>query len=586
MLDHAAYTEAARRNYYQRDPAFQALMRQTLGPEWHAWAAERLESVGALASTRWADLAVVANEEPPRLRTHDRWGDRIDRVEVHPAYEQLAKEAYEAGVVWPRFNPVLDGRQAPWSVVFGLGYLMAQAEQGFFCPVCLTAGTAWLLERFGDDRLKAEYLARVASPSYDELYEGAMFLTERTGGSDVGAATTEARNENGQWTLWGDKWFASNGGRARAMMVLARPQGAPAGTRGLGLFLVPRERPDGSPNAIRIHRLKDKLGTRSMPSTELSFEGALAYPVGDLTKGFSHMAEMLNLSRIYNAVASVANMRRMINEALAFAGARTAFGARVEDYPMVRAQLIERTVEQEADLRLVFEAIRLLDRVESGDHAPRDPLLTRVLTPMVKYHTAREAVDTASWAAEAFGGIGYIEEWAPPRFLRDAQVLPIWEGTTNILVLDVLRSFAKDGTGPALLAELGARLEPAVSAAIAPWREALAREAADLGHHLQALAALDPAGQTVHAKTWCDRALRLYQAVLLLEEAERGLQAGDGRGVQVLGAFMRKHLSPRTWRDTLAGTGVEAYGAIVRHEPVSPDAAVAMVRDAMAALPR
>ncbi|MNS64856.1 hypothetical protein D3C72_980010 [compost metagenome] len=165
-------------------------------------------------------------------------------------------------------------------------------------------------------------------------------------------------------------------------------------------------------------------------------------------------------------------------------------------------------------------------------------------------------------------------------------MLPIWEGTTNILVLDVLRSFAKDGTGPALLAELGARLEPAVSPAIAPWREAVAREVADLGHHLQALAALDQAGQTVHAKAWCDRALRLYQAVLLLEEAERGLQAGEGRGVLVLGSFMRQHLSPRTWRDTLAGTGVEAYGAIVRHERVSPDAAVAIVRDAMAALPR
>ncbi|MNS49166.1 putative acyl-CoA dehydrogenase AidB [compost metagenome] len=586
MLDHAAYTEATRRSYFHQDPAFQALMRQTLGPAWHAWAAERLESVGALASTRWADLAVVANEQPPRLRTHDRWGDRIDRVEVHPAYEQLAKEAYEAGVVWPRFNPVLDGRQAPWSVVFGLGYLMAQAEQGFFCPVCLTAGTAWLLERFGDDRLKAEYLTRVASPNYDELYEGAMFLTERTGGSDVGAATTEARFENGQWTLWGDKWFASNGGRARAMMVLARPQGAPAGTRGLGLFLVPRERPDGSPNAIRIHRLKDKLGTRSMPSTELSFEGALAYPVGDVAKGFSHMAEMLNLSRIYNAVASVANMRRMINEALAFAGARTAFGARVEDYPMVRAQLIERTVEQEADLRLVFEAIRLLDRVESGEHAPRDPLLTRVLTPMVKYHTAREAVDTASWAAEAFGGIGYIEEWAPPRFLRDAQVLPIWEGTTNILLMDVLRGFAKENTGPALLGELGARLAAELPAGLAPWRTALATQVADLERHLLALANLSEADRTVHIKSWCDRAVRLYQAVLLLESAARDWEAGSGRGALVLGAFMRRHLTPTTWREALGGTLVEAYGAIVEHAPVTPTEAVAQLREALAAMPQ
>lgn len=586
MLDYPAYLAAARQNYFQRDPVFQDVLRHQLSPAWHGWSSERLQAVGEVAATRWADLGITANEQPPRLRSHNRWGERIDEVEVHPAYDQLAREAYEAGVVWPRFNPVLDGQQAPWAVVFAMGYQLGQAEQGLFCPICLTAGTAWLLERFGSDALKSRYLPHVASPRYEALYEGAMFLTERAGGSDVGAATTEARLEDGVWKLYGDKWFASNAGRARAMMVLARPQGAPSGTRGLGLFLVPRELEDGTKNAIRIQRLKDKLGTRSMPSGELTFEGAVAYPVGDVTRGFAHMAEMLNLSRIYNAVGSISNMRRVLNEAIAFSQHRTTFGGTVADYPMVRAQLVEKSVDLEAAVRITFEAIRLLDVLEAGTAGPRDALLLRALTPMVKYHTARESVDLASWGTEAFGGIGYIEEWPMARFLRDAQVLTIWEGTTNILVLDVLRGFAKENTGPALLGELGARLGAEVPALLAPWRQALAAQVADLEQHLLAIVALTDAERPVHTKGWCDRAVRLYQAVLLLEAAARDLEADRGRGVLVLGAFMRRHLTPGTWRDKLGGSLVETYEAIVEHQPVSPADAVAMVREAMAALPR
>jgi alkylation response protein AidB-like acyl-CoA dehydrogenase len=578
MLDFPAYRSAARRSYYDQDPAFQGLMRRTLGAAWFDWAAPRLADVGERAATTWADLAVTSNEHPPRLRTHNPWGERLDAVEVHPAYDRMAKEAYEAGVVWPRFKPALEGQQAPWSLVFGMGYLFGQAEQGMFCPICLTAGTAWLLERFADDDLKARFLPHVASDDYDTLYEGAMFLTERTGGSDVGALTTEARFEDGAWRLYGDKWFASNAGRAKAMMVLARPTGAPAGTRGLGLFLVPRELEDGTTNSVRIHRLKDKLGTRSMPSGELTFEGAVAYPVGDVTRGFSHMAEMLNLSRIYNAVGSISNMRRMINEVLAFSDARTAFGGTVSGYASVRAQLVEKTVQQEAALRLTFEAIRLLDATEAGTASDRDALTLRVLTPMAKYFTARESVDVASWACEGFGGIGYIEEWPTARFLRDAQVLTIWEGTTNILVLDVLRSFAKEGTGPALLATLGSRLAPDVPAALAPYRQAIAREVADLEQHLLALAKLADADKPVHAKGWCDRAVRLYQAVLLLEQAALDAESGEGRGTLVLGAFLRQYVSAQTWRDRLATHPDAAFDAIVRHTPLPLGDAVALLQ--------
>lgn len=584
MLDYQAYLAAARRSYVAQDPAIGDVLAKALSPAWQAWLAPRLADVGEVAATRWNDLATTANEQPPRLRTHNRWGERIDEVEVHPAYEQLAREVYEAGVVWPRFNPVLGGRQAPWAVVFAIGYVMSQAEQGLFCPVCLTAGTAWLLERFSDPAQREAYLPRVAAADYDQLWEGAMFLTEKAGGSDVGAAETVARPVDGGWRLTGDKWFSSNGGRAEAMMVLARPEGAPPGTRGLGLFLVPLHLEGGQRNAIRFHRLKDKLGTRSMPSAEISFEGAVAYPVGDVTRGFHHMAEMLNLSRLYNAVASVANMRRTVNEAIAYTHARSAFGQPIDQYPLVRAQLIALAVEQEASFRLVFEAIGYLDRLELGENhgSVRAEAVLRVLTPMVKYHTGRQAVDTASAVAELLGGNGYIEDWPIARFLRDAQVLPIWEGTTHILLLDVLRALAKENAGHALLGDLGERLGRPVAPALAHLREALVNEVADLEHHLAAIATLPAPEKTVHVKGWADRAVRAFQGVLLLAAAAEDIVAGRGRGLLVLASFVQRHYTPagaHGWRAALASPAPHlGFEAIVRAEPLTAAEAAEMLR--------
>ena len=597
MLDFPAYRAAARRSYVEQDPALQGVLARTLAPEWRTWLAPRLDAVGARAATAWADLAVVANQHGPTLRTHTPWGDRIDQVEVHPAYAQLAREVYEAGVVWPRFNPVLGGRPAPWALVFAIGYVMSQAEQGLFCPVCLTAGTAWLLERFASPELKAEYLPRVASPDYGTLMEGAMFLTERAGGSDVGALTTRAVQADGTWKLYGDKWFSSNGGRAGGAMVLARPDGGPAGTRGVGLFFVPSELPDGTRNAIRLHRLKDKLGTRSMPSAELSFEGAVAYPVGDVSQGFLAMAEMLNLSRIYNAVASIANMRRTLNEAIAYTHARSAFGQVIDGYPLVQAKLIELAVEQEACCRLVFEAIALLDQQEArrraehpaagadrpeaaGSDARADAVL-RVLTPIIKYHTGREAVDAASAAAELLGGNGYIEEWPIARFLRDAQVLPIWEGTTNILLLDVLRAQGKERAADALLVDLGRRLAGPFAPELASLREALAAEVADMEPHLAAIGQREAAAQAVQIKPWADRAVRAMQGALLLAAAEADLAAGQGRGLLVLASFVRRHYAAGTWRARLAGPDPHVgFAAIVRGEAIDGAGASAMLREA------
>lgn len=511
MLDFEGYRQAIAQSAWAGDAAFQGLMARLLGPaHWGPWRA-RYEAAGALASTRWAELAERANRKPPELIPYGPFGERLDLIQVDPSYEQLAQEGYEAGLVWPRFAP----ERAPWVAVMGLGYLFAQAEQGLFCPVCLTAGSAWMVERFASPELKARFLPRLASPTHAGLMEGAMFLTERAGGSDVGAAQVVARPaEDGSWRLSGDKWFCSNAGRAGVMMVLARPEGARPGTKGLGMFLVPWTRADGQRNGLHFRRMKDKLGTRSMPSGELDLVEAEAHLVGELDQGFAQMAAMLNLSRLYNAVASVACLRRVIREAEAYLGHRQAFGRTVLHEPMVQQELQAWKAAQASATRLTFAAIDLLDREEAGLASPEERAALRALTPMIKAHTARLAVDGASWGCEALGGNGYIEDWPMARFLRDAQVLPIWEGTSNILALDLLRAGHKERALTGLVAWLRQRLRPLAGAAGAA--EVLAQVSA-LEVEAEEVLALPPAEASCRAKALSARGVAAVEAALAFE---------------------------------------------------------------------
>jgi alkylation response protein AidB-like acyl-CoA dehydrogenase len=267
-------------------------------------------------------------------------------------------------------------------------------------------------------------------------------MTERQGGSDVGANTVEARREGGEWRLFGRKFFCSNVG-GQVVLALARTPTGPPGTRGLGLFLVPRLLAGGRRNSYRIDRLKDKLGTRAMATGEVTLEGAVAHQVGELERGFAQMTPMLNITRLHNAVASAAAMRRGVQLAREYARERSAFGRLLEDQPLQREALVDMAVRAEAVLLLTMRMARLLGRVEQGVANDQERLLFRVGTSLVKLYTAKLAVAAASEAIEAFGGQGYMEDTGIPRLLRDAQVLPIWEGTTNVLSLDVLRVMSK-----------------------------------------------------------------------------------------------------------------------------------------------
>jgi alkylation response protein AidB-like acyl-CoA dehydrogenase len=342
------------------------------------------------------------------------------------------------------------------------------------CPVSMTDSLTRTLKRYGDPNLVGRFVERLTTLDFDDLTQGAMFMTEQGAGSDVSATATRAEwQHDGTWKLFGDKWFCSNPDAGLAM-VLARSEEAP-GLKGVSLFLLPRIKGDGRPNEYRILRLKDKLGTRSMASGEIRLEGAEAYLVGERGRGFNQMADMVNNSRLSNGVRAAGLMRRAVTEALFIAGRRQAFGRRLAELPLMRRQLAKMLVLAEQARTMMFVTADALDRANRGD--AQGAKLARIMTPLIKFRACRDARKVTGDAMEVRGGCGYIEEWPDARLLRDAHLGSIWEGTSNIVALDVSRAIARDDALPYLRAWNEARLGAAGldAAARAPFDEALDR---------------------------------------------------------------------------------------------------------------
>jgi alkylation response protein AidB-like acyl-CoA dehydrogenase len=505
-------------NLYLADPLADHLWNFWLGKEAFQAARPHFISMGERGA-RAQPLSARADREGPRLVTHSPRGERVDRVEYHPDYLALEELAFGGGIVAIKYEQAFlkKHRARRHLVGFGAGYYFAQNEIGLYCPLCMTDGVGRVLERHAKGEPAEETRRRLAARDRAELWQGAMFLTEKQGGSDVGANAVTAREEGGRGLLCGDKWFCSNVD-AEAILALARMPDGPAGTRGLGLFLVLRHRPEGNAATIRIHRLKDKLGVRSMASGEVTLEETEGFLIGGVGEGFKQMAEMLNLSRLYNAVASLAGMRRAILEALAYGAERRAFGKRLWDLSLWRAGMADLTAEHLGALLLGFEAVRALDAGDGGDEQART--LVRLLIPMAKALTGKLAVFGVSEAMEAIGGNAYIEESILPRLLRDTQVLPIWEGTTNILALDAMRAIHKERSHEAFFARTARALAAAkANGADAQARAALEARVAALGERLKALAAQPQEMQERGAREWMESAGRAMTLALLLETA-------------------------------------------------------------------
>ncbi|TMW70735.1 acyl-CoA dehydrogenase family protein [Alteribacter natronophilus] len=518
------------RNFFTEDPLIQELIRTHLPPDFASWAEAELTEFGGVCAGVIDERARHTDREgQPRLVPYDRYGDEQSKVEVNEGYRQTAAYTYGKGIVGyvHKDIPAL-GRKGNYFYSFAQGYVLSQSEPGFYCPVTLTMATAYLLDRYGSTELKDRFLPHVLSTGDTELYEGATFLTERQGGSDVGANETRAVYENGSWRLYGEKYFASNAGTCGVATVLARPEGAPEGSKGLALFLVPWHREDGGLNSLKIRRLKDKLGVRAVPSGEVEFSGSEAYIIGEKDRGFYYMMEALNLSRICNAVASVGIMRRAYSEAKRYAEDRHAFGGPIIQYPMVQDSLVKMNVRLEAQTRAVFELVREFDEWYANPEAARDDGMLRLMIALVKAETADQAIHFSHEAIELHGGNGYIEDFVTPRLLRDAQVLTVWEGTANILGLEVLRLFGKFDTATAFLTRMQNELGELGKQAD-PIRYGLNR----LSGELRDLADLEPAEQTRVIKPLQKKMIALYEALTLAK-------AGSSTALRIYAdAFLR-----------------------------------------------
>jgi len=447
-------------NFYRGDPALADLLRIHLPEELFRHIEPHLDRLGGLAGGYLDECARLADRHVPVLHQRDRFGRDSQWIEYHPAYRELERAAFgEFGIHALSLRKGIMGWPDKYPVVakHAFTFLFNQAEFGLGCPINVTDGCAKLLANFGSEALREKYLDGLTQTDMAKLTQGGQLMTEKEGGSDVGSLTTAAVEEGDHWRLYGEKWFCSNAD-AKVVMLLARPQGAGPGTRGVGLFLMPRTLDDGSPNHYRIVRLKDKLGTRSMASGEIKLEGAIAYAVGKLDRGFVQMAEMVNSSRLSNGVKSTALMRRAWHDAMTVAKNRVVFGRRIIDLPLARRQLMKIMLATEQALSMSFLTADALDRAEAGSQ--NAAALLRILTPTLKFRATRDARKVCGDAMEMRGGIGYIEEFATARLLRDAHLGSIWEGTGNIVAIDALtRAIGRHGADTALAADLHARID-------------------------------------------------------------------------------------------------------------------------------
>ncbi|MBY4896931.1 acyl-CoA dehydrogenase family protein [Cupriavidus sp. AU9028] len=452
-------------NLFDADPDLRALLPLYLPEDLCRHLLPHLRRMGELAGGVLDTLANTADHHPPTLSVRTRTGIDAQRIDKHPAYVEMERVAFsEFGLAALSHRGGALGWPAPMppAAKYALTYLFVQAEFGLCCPLSMTDSLTRTLRKFGAPELVARYLPSLTTEVFEDLYQGAMFMTEQGAGSDVAATATRALHVpaavdgEADWRLSGDKWFCSNPD-AELAMVLARPEGAPDGIKGVSLFLLPRRLPDGSPNHYRIIRLKDKLGTRSMASGEIRLEGAHAWLVGDPGRGFVQMADMINNSRLSNGMRAAGLMRRALSEGLFIARERRAFGRRLIDMPLMRRQLLKLTLPTEQARTMMFQTAEALRRADAGEADAY--ALMRILTPLIKFRACRDARKVTGDAMEMRGGCGYIEEWSDPRLVRDAHLGSIWEGTSNIVALDVLRAVRREGALPVLRAHLLALLE-------------------------------------------------------------------------------------------------------------------------------
>ncbi len=517
----------AGRNAFDHDPFFQRLL-QRHAPDRFDDLAAHLRRVADAAGPELDVLVMEANrdEHLPVLRRHDGLGRRTEEVLHHPASHVVGRVFWGSGVLAVLAEP---GHEVDCGAI---AYLLDQhGEAGHACPVACTAGAVKLLQRLGTDDQRSRYLPGLLADDYEQRLHAAQFVTEVQGGSDVGRNACVARPDPerpGWYRITGEKWFCSVAD-AGLFVVSARLEDAPEGTRGLGLFLVPRHL-DGAVNGFVLRRLKTKLGTRSMPTGEIEFDGALGEPIGSLDAGFKNLVGIvLDTSRVHNAVAAVGIMRRALVEARAFARHRVAFDRPILDFPAVQEILARMEMRTRAALATTFRVLAMSDRVDTGSGDDDLVAARRIAVMLNKYWTAVASTMTARDGIEVLGGNGTIEELSVlPRLYRDAIVVESWEGTHNTLCAQVLRDFATRGLHRPWLAEIEREIAAFDGGATAAHAAVAADLAADVQTRIDRLLEADPVTASAHVRAVVDRMCRLTDWVALSTQLD--FDAANGAG--------------------------------------------------------
>ncbi|MFH8583725.1 acyl-CoA dehydrogenase family protein [Streptomyces celluloflavus] len=484
------------------EPALlEALQREGAG-----WGVPEVAELGALAGSEPVqEQARWAEEQPPRLRTHDRFGHRVDEVEFHPAWHQLMTVAVEHGL---HAAPWADDRPGAHLVRAAKFYVWSQAEAGHGCPVSMTYAAVPALRAAPD--LAARYEPLLTARSYDfglraplgkaGLIAG-MSMTEKQGGSDVRTNTSRAVPAgDGTYRITGHKWFTS-APMSDLFLALARTE------EGLSCFLLPRVLPDGTRNGMRLMRLKDKLGNRSNASAEIEYDEAVAWPVGEPGRGVRTIVEMVNMTRLDCVLGSAAGMRAGLRQALHHTAHRRAFGRELDQQPLMRSVLADLAVESEAATVLAMRLAAAVDRSHAGDAA--EAALRRLALAAGKYWVCKRGSTHAAEALECLGGNGYVEESGMPRLYREAPLMSIWEGSGNVAALDVLRALTKE---PAALDAFFAEVDAAAGAD-------RRLDAAVAGVRTMLAGAADPERAQLMARSLAERMALVLQGSLLVRHS-------------------------------------------------------------------
>jgi putative acyl-CoA dehydrogenase len=442
------------KNTYLHDEALKNLIEKKIPANYRLQIQKHLRDTGEKAGTTWLQWAKNAEQNKPRLIQYDEWGRRIDRIEVSEGWRQLERAAAEDGIVAVAY----ERQQEEFSRIYQMAllYLYHPSSAFFSCPLAMTDGAARAIELHGSSELKENAYKHLTSRDPNYFWTSGQWMTERTGGSDVsGTSTTAEHVEGTEYLLYGTKWFtsATTSQMAFTLAKIREPNGDVS--KGLSLFYLEK-------NNIEVLRLKDKLGTDALPTAELKLVGTKATLVGGPGEGVKRISSLFNITRIYNAICSISHMRRALDLSWDYAHKRKAFGAYLSEHALHRKTLNELEVQFKKSFDLTFYLVGLLGKDETGKATESERKLLRALTPIVKLYTAKKCVQLSSEVCESFGGAGYIENTGIPRILRDAQVFPIWEGTTNILALDFLRACEKEGALSALTEEFGLKNLPAV----------------------------------------------------------------------------------------------------------------------------